>query len=341
VDLKLTEQDFLIEQTFAKFFGAESPPAKVRASEPLGFDSALWDRAVSMGAPTMGVPESLGGSDVAPTGLVVMAREVGRHLAPIPLVESIAAANLLARAGAGDLAKSVGEGVIATITTRAPVDGRCRLVPAAAVADVIVTIDGDDLVALRRRTPARQSSIASPPNLGCSPIADVQIDDSSFTRIKLASGAAAQKLFRDGVSEWTLLTAAALDGLRAAALDLAVKHVKERKAFGVTIGWFQGIQHRLADLFAAGEGARLLVFRAAWARKNELEEAANLATMAFLFLADLSFKTCREALQFHGGYGYTLDFDIQLYIRRARTWPLCIGNLRGEYQRLAARMYPE
>jgi alkylation response protein AidB-like acyl-CoA dehydrogenase len=138
-----------------------------------------------------------------------------------------------------------------------------------------------------------------------------------------------------------LLTAAALDGLRAAALDLAVKHVKERKAFGVTIGWFQGIQHRLADLFAAGEGARLLVFRAAWARKNELEEAANLATMAFLFLADLSFKTCREALQFHGGYGYTLDFDIQLYIRRARTWPLCIGNLRGEYQRLAARMYPE
>jgi alkylation response protein AidB-like acyl-CoA dehydrogenase len=46
-------------------------------------------------------------------------------------------------------------------------------------------------------------------------------------------------------------------------------------------------------------------------------------------------------LQFHGGYGYTLDFDIQLYIRRARTWPLSIGDLRGEYQRLAARMYPE
>jgi len=129
--------------------------------------------------------------------------------------------------------------------------------------------------------------------------------------------------------------------LRAAALDLGVKHVKERKAFGVTIGWFQGIQHRLADLFAAGEGARLLVLRAAWARKNEMGEAADLATMALLFLADLSFKTCREALQFHGGYGYTLDFDIQLYIRRAKTWPLSIGDLRSEYQRLAARMYPE
>jgi hypothetical protein len=251
------------------------------------------------------------------------------------------ASNLLARAGASDLVKAVEEGVIATVTTRPSVKGRCRLVPAAAVADLIVTLDGDELVALRRKTPARQSGVASPPNLGCSPIADVEITDPVFTKIKIAAGAEAQRLFRNAVSEWALLTAAALDGLRAAALDLGVKHVKERKAFGVTIGWFQAIQHRLADLFAAGEGARLLVFRAAWARSNELPEAENLATMAFLFLADLSFKTCREALQFHGGYGYTLDFDIQLYIRRARTWPLSIGDLRGEYQRLATRLYPQ
>jgi alkylation response protein AidB-like acyl-CoA dehydrogenase len=63
--------------------------------------------------------------------------------------------------------------------------------------------------------------------------------------------------------------------------------------------------------------------------------------MAFLFLSELAFKTCRESLQFHGGYGYTLDFDIQLYIRRAKAWPLAAGELRAEYQRLAAELYPE
>jgi len=100
----------------------------------------------------------------------------------------------------------------------------------------------------------------------------------------------------------------------------------ERKAFGVTIASFQAIQHRLADLIAAGEGARLLVYRAAWNRQNNMEGAANRAAMAFLFLSELAFKTCREALQFHGGYGYTLDFDIQLYLRRART--LAAGHRR-------------
>jgi alkylation response protein AidB-like acyl-CoA dehydrogenase len=341
VDLKLTEDDALIEQTFEKFFTAESAPAKVRASEPLGFNQALWNQAVAMGAPTMGVPESLGGSAASSTALVVVARQLGRHLAPIPLVEALTAGNLLARAGANDLVKAAGEGVIATVATRPPVNGKCRLVPAAAVADVIVTLDGEDLIALRRRIPVARAAAVSPPNLGCSPIADVEVTDPQFQRIRLAAGPLAHRLFGDAKAEWKLLTAAALDGLRAAALDLGVKHVKERKAFGVTIGWFQGIQHRLADLFAAGEGARLLVFRAAWARQNGLAEAADLATMAFLFLADLSFKTCREALQFHGGYGYTLDFDIQLYIRRARSWPLSIGDLRGEYQRLAARLYPQ
>jgi alkylation response protein AidB-like acyl-CoA dehydrogenase len=341
VDLKLTEDDAIIERTFAKFLSTESTSKRVRAAEPLGFDAALWDQAVSMGAPSMGVPEAMGGSGVGPMGLTLVAQQVGRHLASIPLVEAMTATNLLARAGAKDLVKAANDGVIATITTRPPVKGKCRLVPAAAVADIVVTLDGDELIALRRKTPARQSNVASPPNLGCSPIADVEINDPIFERITLASGAKAKELYADAVSEWTLLTAAALDGLRAGALDLGVKHVKERKAFGVTIGWFQGIQHRLADLFSSGEGAKLLVYRAAWARKNGMPDAANLATMAFLFLSDLAFKTCREALQFHGGYGYTLDFDVQLYIRRAKTWPLSIGDIRGEYQRLAANMYPE
>jgi alkylation response protein AidB-like acyl-CoA dehydrogenase len=89
----------------------------------------------------------------------------------------------------------------------------------------------------------------------------------------------------------------------------------------VPIGWFQAIQHRLADVTVAGDGAHLLVYEAAWARDTDQMNALELASMAFLFETELAFHTCRESLQFHGGYGYTLEYDIQLYFRRAKGWP--------------------
>ena len=67
--------------------------------------------------------------------------------------------------------------------------------------------------------------------------------------------------------------------------------------------------------------------------------ADELARMAFLAATDLAFRTCREALQFHGGYGYTLEYDIQMFFRRAKAWPLAIGPLREQYQGLAAELF--
>jgi len=150
----------------------------------------------------------------------------------------------------------------------------------------------------------------------------------------------------DAVADWKLLTAAALGGLRATALELGVSYVKARQAFGVIIGSFQAVQHRLADLVVAGDGAQLLTYEAAWARDTAQPgtgqpDAAALASMAFLFNADCAFRTARECLQFHGGYGVTLEYDIQLYFRRAKAWPLALGDPRREYQRLADLAYPE
>ena len=94
-------------------------------------------------------------------------------------------------------------------------------------------------------------------------------------------------------------------------------------------------------MVVAGDGAQLLVYEAAWARDTGQSEAAALASMAFLFGADCAFRTARECLQFHGGYGVTLEYDIQLYFRRAKAWPLALGDSRREYQRLADLVYPE
>jgi alkylation response protein AidB-like acyl-CoA dehydrogenase len=341
MDLDLSESQSLLRSTFSEFFTKESPPDRVRAAEPLGFDQALWDQLVSVEATTMGLPEGVGGGGASAMDLVLVAQEVGKHAAPIPYVESAVAGNLLASCGADDCVAAAVDGAIPTLALRRPVDGRCRLVPAGAVADVVVILDGEELVALHRTAAGERPYASSPPNLPSSPVADVKLDDPAFERILLASGSEAERSYEKALTEWKLLMAAALDGLRSAALAIAVNYVKHRKAFGVPIGWFQAIQHRLADITVAGDGAEMLVYRAAWARDVGEERADNLASIAYLFLSELAFKTCRESLQFHGGYGFTLEYDIQLYFRRAKAWPLALGDPRREYERLAARLFPE
>jgi alkylation response protein AidB-like acyl-CoA dehydrogenase len=118
-----------------------------------------------------------------------------------------------------------------------------------------------------------------------------------------------------------------------------VNYVKQRHAFGVPLGWFQSVQHRLADVATAGEGAELLCWEAAWARATGDPRAAALAIMALLFAGESAFQTCRASLQFHGGYGYTLEYDIQLFFRRAKAWPLALGPPAVRYQRLADLLY--
>ena len=234
--------------------------------------------------------------------------------------------------------------ILPTVALSPARDGRLRLVPAGAVAEVVVALDGDRLIAIRRQgnrgdQPGARPHVEPSPNFAASPLADWRLDDGEH--IVLASGPQAVRLYQDGVSLWQLLMAAALGGLRSSALELGVSYVKARKAFGVIIGSFQAIQHRLADLVVAGDGAQLLVYEAAWARDAGQPQAAALASMAFLFAADCAFRTTRECLQFHGGYGFTLEYDIQLYFRRAKAWPLALGDSRREYQRLADLVYPE
>ena len=213
--------------------------------------------------------------------------------------------------------------------------------PAGAVAEVVVALDGDDLVLLRRPGGARphassprSTSARAHSVTGAWTIRDVE-------RTVLTSGRAASALHARARSEWQLLTAAALDGIRAESLAIGVDYVKNRWAFGVPIGWFQAIQHRLADVATAGDGAQLLLYEAAWARDEGLPEAEALTAMAFLALGELAQKTTRESLQFHGGYGYTLEYDIQLYFRRAKAWPLALGDPGREYQRLARLLFTD
>jgi hypothetical protein len=233
-------------------------------------------------------------------------------------VEHTVAARLLERAGA--LRGEVADGrELATIALPySPV------VPAGAIADVVVGVAGGSLVALRHEPPGFAGD-----NHAAMPIAERPLEG--------AASIGPADLFAPAVDEWRILTAGALVGLAAQALDLGVAYAKERHQFGVPIGSFQALQHLLADLPGMIDGARLLTHRAAAAADADGTswETARLAAMAFLFATETAHTATHRSLHVHGGYGYTLEYDIQLYHRRARGWPLVLDDPAREYQRLA------
>jgi len=342
MDLSLSEEQLALRGAYSTLLSAHCTAADVRASEPAGFDSDLWSRTVDMGLTGMGLPENMGGGGASLEDLVVVAQECGAHLAPVPFVESLVAGRLMAAAGAKELAEAVADGTLVPTVVLHPVavEKETRvLVPAGAVAEVVLALDRGDLVAFER-LPDERPHTQPVPNFGCQPMAEWDLADPSLRKTLLISGSAAGAMYERAVDEWRVLTAAALNGLRGTALEIGLSYIKNRKAFGTLIGAFQAVQHRLADVAVAGEGAELLTFEAAWAADRGEPDAAILAGYALSFSARTAFMTCREALQFHGGYGVTLEYDIQLYFRRAKAWPLALGDLALEEQRAAVMSFP-
>jgi alkylation response protein AidB-like acyl-CoA dehydrogenase len=333
----LNDAQSAVLDAFRTVLTAEAPPAAARAAEPLGFEPALWQHMQTIGAPSLGLSEASGGAGVGMAELVVMAEEIGRSIASVPLIEHTVAARLLDRLGLLDTVPGIVDGTaIATLAVRPAVDDVWRVVPAGAVADVVVGVSGDSLVV----TASAPSGIARP-NHACAPLADRTVGNSG------ATGSA--EAFEGAMVEWQLLTGAALVGIASTALDLGVAYATERYQFGVPIGSFQAVQHALADLPGRIDGARLLVHQAAWALDGggdgvvdigdeHIEDGATLAAMAFLFATDTASDATARSLHVHGGYGFSEEYDIQLLYRRARGWPLVAGDLGTHYQRLADRL---
>ena len=212
-------------------------------------------------------------------------------------------------------------------------DGVAGLVPAGAVADFAVVLVGDRLIL----SPTTNRIVVE--NLGSMPLADVTVETGVAG--ELASGATAQRAHRVALDEWMVLTAHALVGMAARSLEIGVDYVKERWAFGAPIGSFQAIGHRLADVAAAVDGARLLANEAAWAADSDPGRAGQLAAMAFAFASETARDMTYWSLHFHGGYGFMLEYDVQLYYRRARAWARVDGESRTAYLRVADCRYGE
>ncbi len=336
MDLSLSAEQELLVDAFSALYAKESSTERVRAAEPLGFDAELWARLLETGVLEMSVGSDPGEAESGAATLLdlaLVAEQHGRHLGSAPLVETQVAARLLGRWGsdrASELLRDALRGeALVTLALRPPRAGWLRMVPGGAVADRILFLDGDRLCVVEAA--ANRSPVA---NLGSLPVADVELG-AAVREVEAAPGAPG--LYSAALDEWMILTANALVGMGSRALEIGVAYAKERRAFGVPIGSFQAVAQGLADAATAMDGGQLLAREAAWAADADPSRTGELAPMALGFSAESARMSSYRSLHYHGGYGFMLEYDIQLFWRRAKAWPALWGSPDEAYALAAAR----
>jgi alkylation response protein AidB-like acyl-CoA dehydrogenase len=337
VDLGLTDEQQQLVTSFANLLAKSSAPEQVRAAEPVGFDPVLWRTLLDTGAVTMGVAEAKGGWGASLLDLALVAEQVGRAAAPAPVLEAQVAARLLALldndVASAALGRTLDGDAMVTLAVRPARGGVAELVPAGAVCDVAIVLDGDQLLLV----PVADDTRRSVANLASAPLADLDVAAGDV----LASGGEAVERFDGALDEWLTLTAAALVGLGTAALELGCAYAAERRAFGSPIGAFQGVAHPLADDATNLDGARLLVQKAAWTLGAAGARGRELASLAFAFASRAAESATYDAIHVHGGYGFMLEYDVQLHYRRVRGWSRVWGDAEAAYGRAAGARYGE
>ncbi|MBC6448267.1 acyl-CoA dehydrogenase family protein [Actinokineospora xionganensis] len=280
---------------------------------------AIWRELADLGVMALAVPERFGGLDATSVDLVVAFEQLGRHAVPGPLVESVAVAPTLADESLlPDLARGK---VIATVALPPHVPHALD----ADIADLILTPPLSTPTrpcpqpsAPPSPTPPTPDRLAKgrPPGEGRGLLGgrlrDVGAPMSSVDGVRRLFRVDAPVVEHPGFEVGVLAVSAQLVGLGQAMVERAVEYAKTRTQFGGPIGRFQAVKHLLADALVGVELARPLVYGAAVTMSRRDISAAKVAAGG---AAD---RAARAALQVHGAVGYTQEYDLGLWLTKAR-----------------------
>ncbi|WP_030023980.1 acyl-CoA dehydrogenase family protein [Streptomyces monomycini] len=322
-------------RTLGRLLAAAETPAAVRAwgAGDHAPGRAVWRRLGEAGVFGLAVPEKYGGSGFLPVELVVAYVEAGRHAVPGPLVETAAAAALFGRLDdpgpAGRRLPAIAAGD-AMISYADPAHGPYTL--DATAADAVFLTHGDTLRRIGGSGPEPVQPSVDPSRR----LSRCAAEGGGV----LASGPAVRAAAAHAADTARLLTAAQALGVGRRLLDDTVAYVKQRTQFGVAVGSFQAVKHRLADVLVALEFAEPLVFGAAvelaggtaggGADPADADptcadpadagpaDAGTAIAMAKVAAGEAAYAAARAALQLHGALGYTDELDLSLWMRKAR-----------------------
>ena len=351
MDLAFTDEQEMLRQAVRGLCTDALESVRLLEDDPKGFDDGFWGQLASMGLTGLMLGEEHGGSAMGLLDAVIVYEEFGRSLVPSPHLEStVVSAGVLARAGTPDQQAEWLPGIA---------DGRSILTPAWLEPDnssgpsgirLSAVADGEDVILTGTKRHVAYASTAERLILLARGetgidlyLVDPKANGVTLTLQRTVAGDTQYRVDMDGVrvpgtdrigapgTGWATWHAVMLDalvlvaaravGAAEATHALTADYSRERHQFGKPIAAFQAISHSLADGITAIDGARVLVQRAAWTR-DVGRSIETLAPMAKMFAT----RTCRDvtgvAIQVHGGMGFTLECDAQLYFRRAKSWQL-------------------
>jgi alkylation response protein AidB-like acyl-CoA dehydrogenase len=357
-----SDEQEMLRQTAARFLAAECPITFVRRmmAHETAHDRGLWAKLVELGWPGLMIPAEHGGQEGSFLDLVVVLEETGRALLPGPFLSTALGAVALLAGGASvrraawlprlargelcvslALAESEGRFDAEGITLAArPVDGRLELVGEKHfVADAQVA---DLLIVAARTGDAGEHGVTlclvetRAPGVGVVPLRTVDMTRRvcrvTFDRVRVTPdhvlGAAGDgwPILRRTLDHALAGLAVEMVGTAQQALDLTLGYVKQRVQFGRTIGSFQAVKHKCVDMMVAIENARSLAYYAAWAVSEDAPETRQAVAMAKAYCSEMVKQVTSEAIQLHGGIGFTWEHDIHLYHRRGLAQEAAFGS---------------
>lgn len=314
-----------IKRTARDLLAQRVSPDAVRAHTEAGsYDTRLWAELCDLGWPGIAVPGVFGGQDLGLVELVAVVEELGRALAPVPMLSSVAAALLIAFAGSDDQREDLLPSILSgeTAATAGVLAGDTALVPDARAADLIV-LAGDG-----------RAHLVQPSAAELEPVETLDLG-RRFGRVRATAGEPLPGDVTGAVQRIRVVASAEILGIADRALELAVSYTHEREQFGRPIGSFQAVAHRCADMTLDVEALRSLVHYAAWAADADPQRLPLASAMAARAAADRGWRVCGSALQVFGGIGFTWEHDIHLFLRRARTTGSLFGTARDQQRAVA------
>jgi alkylation response protein AidB-like acyl-CoA dehydrogenase len=370
LDLKFSAEQEMLRETVRGVCATTCPLSVVRELEddPVGYSPELWKQLAHLDLIGLQLPEEYGGSGMTALENVILYEEFGRSLAPSPhFVSSVLCGGALVKAGTDEqkrewLPRLVTGEAILTPAWLEPENGY-----GPWGVQVTAVPDGDDLVitGTKRHVAFAKAAtglvvlartgdapgdvdlfVVDPAAAGVTLTQQMTIGSDSQYRVDLdrVRVTTADRIggARSGWSTWDavmhdgiILAAAQAVGGAQYALAITVQYAKDRHQFDKPLGAFQALAHNMADASTAVDGAEVLVHEAAWVR-SEGRSVAKLAPMAKLFACQTFRDVTATAQQIFGGIGFTVEFDIQLYFRRAKQLQLSWWDPRTLEELVAA-----
>ncbi|MGE0542878.1 MAG: acyl-CoA dehydrogenase family protein [Dehalococcoidia bacterium] len=366
MDLGLTEEQELLKNSARDFLEKEVPEAYVRQMEEdeTGYSPEVWKKTADLGWQGLIIPENYGGAGFGFLDLIVLLEEFGRALVPGPFIPTMIAATAIIDGGSEEqkqewLPKIASGDIIGTLALTEPsarfdaegvelkaekqgndyvLNGTKLFISDAHVADLLVVVartggsgeQGISVFLVDAKSPGISTQVLK--TIAADKQCEVKFENVKVPAANLlgAEGQGWALVQKVGLQA-TCMEAAYLVGLAQMDFEISVNYAKERVQFGRPIGSFQAIQHKAADMVTDVDGARFIMYRAAWSVAENEPDAEMQVSMAKAWVSDATRRVVAHGQQIHGGIGFTKDYKIQLFFRRQKRGELMWGD--GDFHR--------